>query len=470
MAPVPTWLQSLPSSLAPFASSLDVVFRAQWGSILVFSGLIILAVIVVSSTAWLRKAVRESRSGLCEAAQIMENAAERIPNAIAQALTEQSERLLGRQLEQQAQLFREISARLGQVLDQSLSHKLPEQIASLRDTLERGTGGIEQANRNALGEVAGRFASTLQETVGNQLQELGEAVRALTQRFEPPAGRQARFSVAEKQQVIALPWEPTASDPTPGTAFEPAGSVSNPAMSNKGPAGDTPPDWRVALDELSRILRDAGGRVPVSPEVLDLAERIGRLRRTNAGIRIIREGGRPAWIMALGGDSPVVIEERAEARVDGFRVPSPAAEPPGGPSLSIAGLMLDSSKIIAIERETREAADLLRPVFAEANETEPKPKSLAGDGVRFPGLDPEHALLVEVLSAAEVGHWSRADFEARARKLGLMPDGAIETINEWAFDNFGEPLIEDGAPLTINLGLISRPTEGRHGEPEYRGI
>jgi hypothetical protein len=35
-----------------------------------------------------------------------------------------------------------------------------------------------------------------------------------------------------------------------------------------------------------------------------------------------------------------------------------------------------------------------------------------------------------------------------------MPDGVIETINEWAYEKFDEPLIEEGDPLIINVGLL----------------
>jgi hypothetical protein len=39
-----------------------------------------------------------------------------------------------------------------------------------------------------------------------------------------------------------------------------------------------------------------------------------------------------------------------------------------------------------------------------------------------------------------------------------MPDGALEAINEWAFEQFDEPLIEDDEPLTLNVSLLSRMT------------
>jgi len=42
-----------------------------------------------------------------------------------------------------------------------------------------------------------------------------------------------------------------------------------------------------------------------------------------------------------------------------------------------------------------------------------------------------------------------------------MPDGALETINEWAYDTLGEELVADGDPLAVNMALLP---EARGGE------
>jgi hypothetical protein len=56
---------------------------------------------------------------------------------------------------------------------------------------------------------------------------------------------------------------------------------------------------------------------------------------------------------------------------------------------------------------------------------------------------------------AEREAWTRGDFDSLAKEFGVMPDGAIETINEWALDSHGEPLIDDGSHLAINRALLS---------------
>ena len=93
----------------------------------------------------------------------------------------------------------------------------------------------------------------------------------------------------------------------------------------------------------------------------------------------------------------------------------------------------------------------------------------------LPGLDAVHSTLVRTLTRSST--WSRADFEREAGACGLLPDGALETVNEWAYDTYGEPLIEDGDPVTVNLDLLPPRGDRRcrltppdvPGQPHERG-
>ena len=62
------------------------------------------------------------------------------------------------------------------------------------------------------------------------------------------------------------------------------------------------------------------------------------------------------------------------------------------------------------------------------------------------------------------GALERRTFEARAKELRLLADGAIEHINDWAFDRFDEPLIEDGDAVTLVSHLRDRVGEMRGKE------
>jgi hypothetical protein len=46
--------------------------------------------------------------------------------------------------------------------------------------------------------------------------------------------------------------------------------------------------------------------------------------------------------------------------------------------------------------------------------------------------------------------WTRADVEDLAATRGLLPDGALDAINEAALDLSGEPLCEGADPILIN--------------------
>jgi len=138
---------------------------------------------------------------------------------------------------------------------------------------------------------------------------------------------------------------------------------------------------------------------------------------------------------------PVVVDE-AKPQGRGHRIP-----PPPKSKGQEGGIVIDMAKVGAILRETKEVEEILTPIYEnEAPET-PAPvaaASAAGPGARHAGLGAEHTRLLEVLAAQ--AEWSRAGFEAKAHEFGLMPDGALEAINEWAYDTFDEEFIEDGAP------------------------
>ena len=56
--------------------------------------------------------------------------------------------------------------------------------------------------------------------------------------------------------------------------------------------------------------------------------------------------------------------------------------------------------------------------------------------------------------STKIGTTSRAEFEGLCAELGLLPDGAIEIINEAAFEHFDAPLLEDDEPLEINPDIV----------------
>ena len=119
---------------------------------------------------------------------------------------------------------------------------------------------------------------------------------------------------------------------------------------------------------------------------------------------------------------------------------------------------IDPERLARIQEETHAVSILLSSVFAEEVEAIQPAPSASGEatvnGCAFPGLHRAHSALVTVL--LDQGPLPRSEFDARAKALKLMADGSLEEINEWAFDHFGEPLIEDGDPVMIAASLRDR--------------
>ncbi len=105
---------------------------------------------------------------------------------------------------------------------------------------------------------------------------------------------------------------------------------------------------------------------------------------------------------------------------------------------------------------------MLASIFRE-EEPEPEPAAPAQAEVPalFAGLDAPHSRLLMALIETPL----EADaFASLCKREKLLPGGAIETINDWAFDILDEVAIEDEdiyclQPhiLTILKGMIQKP-------------
>ena len=134
-------------------------------------------------------------------------------------------------------------------------------------------------------------------------------------------------------------------------------------------------------------------------------------------------------------------------------------------------LKLDLDVVSKIMAETHQVASLLRDAMADeddddyiaeedeslqhhastSNDTDTMPDATAAEQ-RFGSLDARyHAMLISLLSAPE---WSAAEMRSLAEQNGLMLSGAVEAMNEWSTDEFGDWLIEEGDTYTIHAHLL----------------
>lgn len=134
-------------------------------------------------------------------------------------------------------------------------------------------------------------------------------------------------------------------------------------------------------------------------------------------------------------------------------VPIPARPAPPAPKSNV--VEIDTARLERIKAETSAVSSLLADIFVEDTPPPPAPVAAPSNGsAAFKGLDAAHGeLLAAILSA---GGLVRGDFDERARALRLLPDGAIETINEWGFETFDEPVIEDDDDVALAGHLRSQ--------------
>jgi uncharacterized tellurite resistance protein B-like protein len=118
----------------------------------------------------------------------------------------------------------------------------------------------------------------------------------------------------------------------------------------------------------------------------------------------------------------------------------------------VRALTLDPARVQAKIAESAVVAALLQNIFAD-DETPVAPAILSGaTGPSFTGLDSAHSAFVRELAGQPT--WLRADLESRAARVGLLPDGALEVVNERAFDVCGEPLFEGDDPVVVNPEIL----------------
>jgi tellurite resistance protein len=128
------------------------------------------------------------------------------------------------------------------------------------------------------------------------------------------------------------------------------------------------------------------------------------------------------------------------------RMPRHAVSGQPGGAAGQPGIALDAERMARIRQETTEVASLLSSIFTEEAEPVAEPAPAAPTSTtgtvpnRFAGLDGAHGALLDAVVAANP--MPTASFEAEAKRLRLFPEGAIETINDWAFERFEEPILE----------------------------
>jgi hypothetical protein len=128
------------------------------------------------------------------------------------------------------------------------------------------------------------------------------------------------------------------------------------------------------------------------------------------------------------------ITVRSASPTKGHKIPKPHQP-----------LTLNMDLIESKITESQEVSSLLADIFVEESSAAPPIVGIAG-------LDTAHSQLLQALG--QKLEWQRSELEAIASSLSLMLDGALEVINDVAFDRCDEAVIEGDNPFEVNSEVL----------------
>jgi len=119
-----------------------------------------------------------------------------------------------------------------------------------------------------------------------------------------------------------------------------------------------------------------------------------------------------------------------------------------------ARLALDQERVAAIIDDTNHAVRVLHEALSEEEAYEDERqgatiRAAADASDRLAGLDAKPRRLLDELM--ERASWSLEEVDDLAKRCGLMSDGALEIINEWAFGHWEDMLIVEDAHGRVEL-------------------
>ncbi len=149
---------------------------------------------------------------------------------------------------------------------------------------------------------------------------------------------------------------------------------------------------------------------------------------------------------------PVEVERADPDSEAGEAIPARGRQPDG------AGIALDEGLLARLLAETQAVAQILGEAMQDefaADDDEgasATPVARVKDS-RFESLETRfHAILSQLLTRSV---WRRSDFDSLAREYKLMPGGALEAVNSWAYERFDDPIIlEHGEEYEVQSHLV----------------
>ncbi len=149
---------------------------------------------------------------------------------------------------------------------------------------------------------------------------------------------------------------------------------------------------------------------------------------------------------------PVTITQ-SPAQEGGYAIPAAPAK---------GKVKLDMSKVAALQADSARVTSILSTIFKDETAADSQPE-IEEDDVKddvigkeeetLLGLSKELSALVQLLCQKPV--WQRAELEELAQDRGLMLEGALEQINEAAFEKHDQAFADGDDPIEINQEIAA---------------
>ena len=194
-------------------------------------------------------------------------------------------------------------------------------------------------------------------------------------------------------------------------------------------------DMRSALGRFAVVAAGADGAI--APEEIRVIERLYGVMGLNRE-RVYSD------LHALSSAAEPITMRPADCTTREFAIPSPPFEKP------THAVVLDASRIIDVMADTARVSQVLGDVFTDGDDDDETnfDDSLSETDNSFSGLDAPHLAVVSVLITRR--QWTEEEVGDLVDQHQLMAAGALETINEWAFNKFDDALIEEYDGYEIN--------------------
>lgn len=211
-----------------------------------------------------------------------------------------------------------------------------------------------------------------------------------------------------------------------------------------------PPDlsWlRRHLKEVPEHTRHELGQVALAIAVADGAIDSGEIKaieKLYSAIGLPTDGVY-SDLHALSANSEPITVRPAIVQTSDYAIP-----PPPRP---VSKVVLDADRVASLIADTARISTVLNDIFGEEDPTEEQEKTQEETNSEFPGLDAQHAaFLGELLTRS---NWDETGFITLAGQFRLMHAGALETVNEWSFENFGDVLVEEYEGYELNPVVVA---------------